>query len=154
MIVVCTREAFLRRKRVREVILCLWFFLSCSFWQSKRKLLESFTQTHTQTQPKNKGFVEMNYICQMCIKLAYITIYFGLHLQYIIHICDVLLLVLFCARACVFAVLFFYMLRKPFCNFRCSHFKTVLAPFPRSQRNFLFLKFSNLIFNFFHYHGP
>lgn len=75
------------------MIVCPWFFF---LGKSKRKLLEPFTDTHTQPNPteKKKGFAEMNYVCQMCIKLAYITIYFGLHLQYIIHTCDVLLFLL------------------------------------------------------------
>lgn len=46
----------------------------------------------------------------MCIKLAYITIYFGLCLQYIIYICDffLLLVLFFCVRACGLALDIFY----------------------------------------------
>lgn len=66
----------------------------------------------------------MNYICQMCIKFAYIT-YSGLHLQYTIHIGDVLLFLVFspacvraCVRACPLHIFFFFNAKENFLTFQ------------------------------------
>lgn len=96
----------------------------------------------------------MNYICQMCIKLAYITIYFGLHLQYIIHICDVLLLLVLSlarVRACLPSFFFLYA-KKTFLQFSIFTFQNCSGSLPPKLAKFPVLdaaKFSILIFNFF-----
>ena len=116
------------------MIVCPWFSFFFFFlgggggggfgggFQVKENYWKPFTHnTQSNKKKKEKSIADVNYICQMCIKLAYITIYFGLHLQYMLHICDflLLLLVLFLASVCALrvlalAVFFFFAKKKSF----------------------------------------